>query len=400
MKRLRTDNGLEYCLNEFNQFCIKKGIARHKTVRHTPQQNGLAERMNMTLVEKVRCMLFNANMSKHFWAEAVTTAAYLVNRSPSSALQFKTPQEVWSGKPPDLSNLRIFGCLAYAHINQGKLEPKAIKGYFIGYPEGVNGFKIWCINGKPSRTLISRDVVFDEETMLHRRVETELTSTDLDRSEEDNQKVETSEESKVTEIDSRTDQRVHNNLKLDDYQLTRDRQRRVIKLPKRYGIADMVSYALAVAEEVIGEEPTNYKQAMSSKDKKKWLSAMNEEIISLKKNNTWILVKKPQDKKLVGCKWIYKIKEGTANGELPRHKARLVAKGFTQKHGVDFNEVFSPVVKYSSIRVLLAITAFNDLELDQMDVKTAFLHGSLEEEILMEQPEGFVEEGLKIWYAC
>ncbi|KAH9680700.1 hypothetical protein KPL71_026653 [Citrus sinensis] len=339
VKRLRTDNGLEYCLNEFNQFCIKKGIARHKTVRHTPQQNGLAERMNMTLVEKVRCMLFNANMSKHFWAEAVTTAAYLVNRSPSSALQFKTPQELWSGKPPDLSNLRIFGCLPYTHINQGKLEPKAIKGYFIGYPKGVKGFKIWCINGKPSRTLISRDVVFDEESMLHRRVETELTATDLDRNEEDNQKVET------------------------------------------------------IAEEVIGEEPTNYKQAMSSKDRKKWLGAMNEEIISLKKNNTWTLVKKPQDKKLVGCKWIYKIKEGTADGELPRHKARLVAKGFTQKHGVDFNEVFSPVVKYSSIRVLLAITAFNDLELDQMDVKTAFLHGSLEEEILMEQPEGFVEEG-------
>ncbi|KAH9770959.1 hypothetical protein KPL71_012540 [Citrus sinensis] len=180
--------------------------------------------------------------------EAVTTAAYLVNMSPSSALQFKTPQEV-------------------------------------------------C-----------QDVVFDEESMLHQRVETELTTTDLDRNEEDNQKVETSEEPKVTEKDSRTNQRVHNNLKLDNYQLTRDRQRRVIKLPKRY-------------------------------------------------------------------------------------KARLAAKGFTQKHGVDFNEVFSLVVKYSSIRVLLAITAFNDLELDQMDVKTAFLHGSLEEEILMDQPEGFVEEG-------
>ena len=255
--------------------------------------------MNRTLVEKVRCMLFNANMSKHFWAEVVTTATYLVNRSPLSALQFKTPQEVWSGKPPDLSNLRIFGCLAYAHINQGKLELNAIKGYFIGYPEGVKGFKIWCINGKPSRTLISRDVVFDEESMLHQRVETELTITDLDGNEEDNQKVETNEEPNVTEMDFITYQRVHNNLKLDDYQLTRDRQRRVIKLPKRYGIADIVSYTLAIAEEVIGEEPINYKQVMSSKDMKKWLGAMNEEIISLKKNNTWILVKKSQDKRLV-----------------------------------------------------------------------------------------------------
>ena len=155
VKRLRTDNGLEYCCNDFEQFCIKKGIARHKTVRHTPQQNGLAERMNRTLVEKVRCMLFNANLSKHFWAEVVTTATYLVNKSPSAALHFKTPQGVWSGKPPDLSNLRVFGCLIYAHINQGKLEPKAVKGYFIGYPEGVKGYKLWCIDGKPTRTLIS-----------------------------------------------------------------------------------------------------------------------------------------------------------------------------------------------------------------------------------------------------
>ena len=98
--------------------------------------------MNITLVENVRCKLFNANMSKHFWAEAVTIAAYLVNRSPSSALQFKSPQEVWLKKPPDLSNLKIFGCIAYTHINQGKLEPKGIKGYFIGYLKGVKGFKI------------------------------------------------------------------------------------------------------------------------------------------------------------------------------------------------------------------------------------------------------------------
>ncbi|KAH9743695.1 hypothetical protein KPL70_003390 [Citrus sinensis] len=352
VKRLKTDNGLEYCCNDFEQFCIKKGIARHKTVRHTPQQNGLAERMNRTLVEKVRCMLFNANLSKHFWVEAVTTAAYLVNRSPSVALQFKTPQEVWSGKPPDLSNLRAFGCLAYAHINQGKLEPKAVKGYFIGYPEGVKGYKIWCIDGKPSRTLISQDVVFDEEPMLHQKVETELTTPDTNEVKEHNFEVESSEEKKTIERDSKP-----------------------------------------LAEEVIGEEPVSYNQAMGSKVREKWLDAMNEEIISLKKNRTWILVKKPQNKRLVGCKWIYKIKEGTVDGEPPRYKARLVAKGFTQKHGVDFNEVFSPVVKYSSIRILLAIAAYNDLELDQMDVKTTFLHGNLEEEILMDQPEGFIEEG-------
>ncbi|KAH9704742.1 Integrase catalytic domain-containing protein [Citrus sinensis] len=165
VKRLRTDNRLEYCSNEFDEFCKRLGIARHKTVRHTPQQNGLAERMNMTLIEK----------------------------------------EVWSGKPPDLSNLKVFGCPAYAHINQGKLKPRAVK--------------------------------------------------------------------------------------------------------------DLISYALAVAEAETSEEPATYKQAMRTKDKRKWVAAMEEEMASLKKNKTWTLVKKPVDQKLVGCKWIYKIKEGVSEVE-------------------------------------------------------------------------------------
>lgn len=145
---------------------------RHKTVRLTPQQNGLAERINRTLIENVICMLFNSNLSKHFWAEAVSTTAYLINRSPSSALIFKTPQEAWSGKPLDISNLKIFGCPAYAHVSQGKLEPRTVKGYFIGYPEGIKGYKIWSIDRKPSRTFISRDVVFNEDALPQLKVET------------------------------------------------------------------------------------------------------------------------------------------------------------------------------------------------------------------------------------
>ena len=163
IKRLQTDNGLEYCSKKFKDFCKSKGIARHRTVTYTPQQNGLAERMNRTLIERVRCMLLNLSLSKGFWADAVTTATYLINRSPSTALGFKTPQEIWSRKPPDLSNLRIFGCPAYAHIKQSKLEPRAVKGYFLGYPEGIKGYKIWTLNRKPSRILVSRDVTFDEE---------------------------------------------------------------------------------------------------------------------------------------------------------------------------------------------------------------------------------------------
>lgn len=116
VKRLRIDNGLEYCSNEFDEFCKKHGIVRRKTIRNTPQQNGLIKRMNKTMTEKVRCMLLSSNLSKHFGVEVVSTAVYLINRSPSSFLEFKTPQEVWSSKQPNLSNLRIFGCPTYAHI--------------------------------------------------------------------------------------------------------------------------------------------------------------------------------------------------------------------------------------------------------------------------------------------
>ncbi|KAH9724990.1 hypothetical protein KPL70_007698 [Citrus sinensis] len=130
---------------------------------------------------------------------------------------------------------------------------------------------------------------------------------------------------------------------------------------------------------------------MSSNNKMKWYAAMYDEITSLSKNNTWILVNKPPNKKLIRSKWIFKLKAGASNKESPRQRARLVAKGFTQREGVDFNEVFSPVVKYNSTMLLLALSAYDDLKLEQMDVKTAFLHDSLDEEIFMAQPEGFIE---------
>ena len=124
VKTLRTDNGLEFVKTEFEVFCQTEGIQRHKTVSYTPQQTGLAERMNKTLLERVRCMLLSAKLPKSFWGEAVNTAAYLINRSPSTTLGFKVPEEVWSGRKPDLTHLRIFGCVAYAHVSW-MLEPRS-----------------------------------------------------------------------------------------------------------------------------------------------------------------------------------------------------------------------------------------------------------------------------------
>ena len=120
---------------------------------------------------------------------------------------------------------------------------------------------------------------------------------------------------------------------------------------------------------------------------------MKEEMESLYKNQTWKLVELSKGRHVVGCKWIFKRKPGLSEKEGIRYKARLVAKGFSQKEGVDFNKIFSPMVRHTSIRVLLAIVANQDLELEQLDVKTAFLHGRLEENILMKQLEGFEVQG-------
>jgi len=158
IKGLRTDNGMEFCGSEFNKFCKDEGIARHRTVSYTPQQNGVAERMNRTLLERAHCMLSN-------------TACYLINHSPSTTIDCKTPYEVWFGTPADYSFLKTFSCPAYCHVNDGKLKPKSNKYIFLGYANGVKGYRLWCFDPKSPKFIVSRDVVFAESTMLHPKKE-------------------------------------------------------------------------------------------------------------------------------------------------------------------------------------------------------------------------------------
>ena len=142
------------------------------------------------------------------------------------------------------------------------------------------------------------------------------------------------------------------------------------------------------------EEPRNIKEALQCPAKEKWMKAMEEEMESMRSNQVWKLVDLPKGRKAIGNKWVLKIKRN-ADGNIERYKARLVAKGYTQQEGIDYEETFSPVVRFTSIRLILAIVANMDLELHQMDVKTAFLNGELDKEIYMEQPVGFIKENEK-----
>ncbi|KAL5774045.1 hypothetical protein ACOSP7_011602 [Xanthoceras sorbifolium] len=349
-----------------------------KTVPMTPQQNGVAERMNRTLNERARSMRLHAGLPKMLWAEAVNTAAYLINRGPSVPLDGGIPEEVWSGKEVNISHLRVFGCISYVHIDsaeRSKLDAKSNKCVFVGYGGDEFGYRFWDYENR--KIIRSRDVIFNENLMYKDRSIAESSSSTTE--------AETKEFAEFEEI-SGSDVQISPETvqeELDAPELRRSS--RVPKPIQRY--SPSLHYLLLTDS----GEPECYDEAMQVEDSVKWESAMRDEMDSLMSNQTWELAELPPGKKALHNKWVFRIKE-EHNGN-KRYKARMVVKGFQQKDGIDYNEIFSPVVKLTTIRLVLKIVAAENLHLEQLDVKTAFLHGDLEEEIYMRQPEGFKEAG-------
>ncbi|KAK0577249.1 hypothetical protein LWI29_030198 [Acer saccharum] len=151
---------------------------------------------------------------------------------------------------------------------------------------------------------------------------------------------------------------------LANYELVRDRVRRVIKPNSKYAYTDVISFALCTSQEIKNAKPRTYEEAVNSLDKLKWVSPMREEMDFILKNRTWFLVVKPEKQKIIACKWVYKIKESVEKNIPPRYNARLVAKCFTHRKGIDYNEIFSPVVKYKTIRIVLALVSYFGLKLE------------------------------------
>jgi hypothetical protein len=163
------------------------------------------------------------------------------------------------------------------------------------------------------------------------------------------------------------------------------------------GISKKKAYSATVSSLALSQvEPRSFKIASATVE---WQSAMQEEIEALHAQGTWDLVALPPDRNLVGCKWVYRLKKH-ADGSIARHKARLVAKGFSQEEGIDYGETFSPVVKPTTVRLVLALAAHFNWSLRQLDVKNAFLHGILHEEVYMTQPPGFVSKAHPSDFVC
>lgn len=163
MQMIRSDNGTEYTSKKFNKFCEDTGVEHQLTAPYSPQQNGTAERKNRTIMEMARCLLHDKDLPKKFWAEAVNTAVFLLNRLPTKALQQKTPFEAWYGYKPELFNLKIFGCLCFSyipHIKRDELDKKAEPGIFVGYSLISKAYRIYLSH--KNKVIVSRDVKFLE----------------------------------------------------------------------------------------------------------------------------------------------------------------------------------------------------------------------------------------------
>ncbi|KAG8490001.1 hypothetical protein CXB51_016020 [Gossypium anomalum] len=365
-----------------------KKMVETQTSRKVKRLRSDNEHMNQTILEKVRCMLSNAGLGKEFWAEAVTYACHLINRLPSAAINKKTPMEMWTGKSAtDYDSLHVFGSTAYYHVKESKLDPIAKKSLFLGITDGVKGYRLWCPNTR--KIVFSRDVTFDESTMLK--------YNDSQKDDKTSSTLQQVELEKVNDDPANIGGANNEEVPIEEPLQQQDsiayrRPRREIRKHARFD--DRMAYALPIADDDV---PSTYTEAISNPDGVKWKQAMKEEMQSLHKNRTWELVTLPKGKKAIRCKWVYAKKEGFSAKNEIRYKARLVVKGYAQKERIDYNKVFSPVVKHSSIRILLALVAQYDLELVQFDVKIAFLHGDLEEEIYMTQPDGFKVAGKENW---
>lgn len=337
------------------------------------------------------------------WAEAVNTAIYLLNRTPTTQAPNSTPYCLWFGKKPSLGHVRTFGCEAYVFVpnqKRTKLEPKSKKLILVGYENNSENYRLFDLSTK--KITVSRNVIFYENPKNSESMGQEQLIPFTLEEEQRKQYGESKEERNAVEVDQRPPelekeedrdgQLVERPNTATGGESPRDlekeeeipelRPRRQINTPKRFN-----EYELYELNFVETDVPDTYEEAMKCGDWKEWQKAIDGELDALRKNNTWEVTSLPDGKKAINSKWVFKVKRHP-NGCIQKYKARLCAKDCSQKPGVDYSDIFSPTTRFDSIRVLLASAAKNEYRIMQFDIKTAFLYGELAEEIFMNLPSG------------
>uniref|UniRef100_H3H572 Polyprotein n=2 Tax=Phytophthora ramorum TaxID=164328 RepID=H3H572_PHYRM len=451
IKCLRSDNGTEFVNKEMDRLCALNGIVHQKTVPYSPQQNGVAERMNRTIMEKARSMLYYKGITTMWWAEAVSTSVYLINRSTTSTHSSMTPHELAFRDKPRLDHLRVFGSVGYAHVDKAKrtkLEPKSFKCMFLGYAENSKGYRVYDLES--NKVKVTRSLKLDEREVdgIYESTPTEST-TDIHSTEDVDEvvqleqeqqsatqapvgSVEDNHEEDAAMPEAESDDSMRHGLTTyrttpgadfsDDlvFHPERERVRRprdlILALEDEYKVNDeedpnnddhfwppspkrarvdedgllaeaVLAYAASVGD--ADDAPTTYQQAMKSNEASKWIKAMNSELKAHADNGSWTLVRRTSGARPIGCRWVF-AKKRNEHGRVVRYKARLVAKGFKQKFGVDFFETYSPVANMNSIRVVLSVVVAKAYVTEQLDADTAFLNSDLKEQVFMEVPYGIL----------
>jgi transposase InsO family protein len=415
--RFRCDNGkAEYDNATFQTILRESGISYEPSAPYTQNQNGVSERMNRTVLEKARTMLLEAHLPESFWAEAVNTAVYLHNRSPTRSLDGITPYEAWNGTKPDLSHIKVFGCDAYLFVpdeKRGKLQAKSQKCIHMGYVWNTTKmWRLWDTTGR--RVVVGSNVKFDEHSVGGSecpKLIQEVVEVFNDEPERD-----AVAPDETIAVDDGSKGRLHVGEHVGEHvvaseprreaSLEDEREQSVIVVP-RHSQADMRveepatlrrSTRMRVQTKLfpgmrafaarIGKdgEPVTFTEALAE-EPVKWRHAIADELKSHMDNGTWRQATLPPGKRALSTKWVFKFKTN-ADGSR-RYKARLVVRGFEQREGIDFEETFAPVAKFTTVRILLALAAHFDWDIEQMDVKTAFLYPEIEEEVYIAMPEGY-----------
>ncbi|KAJ0581064.1 putative RNA-directed DNA polymerase [Helianthus annuus] len=443
LKNVQTDWGGEF--RNLTPFFTSLGIVHRRSCPHTSEQNGTVERRHRHVVETGLALLAHSNLPQRFWHFAFDTATYLINRLPSRTSSNKSPYQHLFNRKPDYSFLRVFGCQCFPFLrpyNRHKMDFRSAPCVFLGYSPDHHGYR--CFDPATERVYVARHVRFNEHILPfrappppatpppaytsifpdpppyttpettpescpaaqtahsdHQTASTSSTaafpahsSPTATSSAHSDPTATSSAHSDPTEtLQQHVPDQVHNtqtnSIPTASQNITQPARPRPANLrpnPKRTDHYNPSAYFTTTFP---GQptEPTSFTVANKSPE---WRHAMAEEFHALHKNGTWSLVPYVKNTNLVDCKWVYRLKTD-AQGKLTRYKARLVAKGFHQQPGIDYHETFSPVVKATTIRVVLSLAVTHKWSLRQLDVQNAFLHGDLQETVYMKQPPGFVD---------
>ena len=385
IKCLRSDGGGEYTSRDALDYLKSKGIKWQRSAPRTPQHNGRAERLNRTVMEMARCLMSDAKLAPDYWQYAATMAAYIRNRMPTTSNPNNaTPFEILNGVKPDLKNMPLFGATAQVHVPdelRGKLDPKSRSCIFLGYADGAKAGVFESTD--TGRRFVSRDAVVERRKL---RYATNVGPTPAIAVRETQSAPTSSENEEVKE--PATGQKEDSVVVTTTSTLEEPEEEQPKRRERRAPVRFMHEWAMAARGAHVSE-PDNAREALKSTE---WQQAMEEEYRALEKNGTWELVQRPGQRSVVSGKWCFRAKTDAA-GKITRYKARYVARGFTQRPGIDFDETTSPVVSLTSLRTVLAVATSLDMEIKQLDVDSAFLYGTLEEEIYLEQPAGFEKSG-------